>query len=93
MGRIITITSIIGKSHYQNQDHGLTSLSWASCFDEIPIKNKKYVRKGITFNSIAPGGILIPDTGFDDMKKNHPREYKSMIDIDYPLGRQGTLRR
>ena len=32
-------------------------------------KNKKYVRNGITFNSIAPGGILIPDTGFDDMKK------------------------
>lgn len=90
-GRIITITSIIGKESLPGSRpwFNIAKAGQAALMKSLS-KNKKYVRKGITFNSIAPGGILIPDTGFDDMKKNHPREYKSMIDIDYPLGRQGT---
>ncbi len=31
------------------------------------------VRDGITFNSVAPGGIYIPGTGFEDEQKRDPR--------------------
>jgi 3-oxoacyl-[acyl-carrier protein] reductase len=48
------------------------------------------VREGITFNSVAPGGIDIAGTGFDDEKQRDPAAFKRMIDAEYPLGRLGT---
>jgi 3-oxoacyl-[acyl-carrier protein] reductase len=48
------------------------------------------VREGITFNSVAPGGIAIAGTGFDDEKRRDPAAFERMIDSEYPLGRLGT---
>ncbi len=48
------------------------------------------VREGITFNSVAPGGIYIAGTGFDDEKRRDPAAFERMIDAEYPLGRLGT---
>ena len=48
------------------------------------------VRDGITFNTIAPGGIYIEGTGFEKEKKDDPEGFRQMIDKDYPLGRMGT---
>ena len=48
------------------------------------------VREGITFNSVAPGGIYIPGTGFEDEKRRDPAGFARMVDADYPLGRLGT---
>ena len=48
------------------------------------------VRDGITFNSVAPGGIYIPGTGFDEEKQVNPEEFQAMIEKEYPLGRMGT---
>ncbi|SRR6266567_2667474 len=48
------------------------------------------VREGITFNSVAPGGIAIAGTGFDDEKRRDPAAFERMIDAEYPLGRLGT---
>ena len=31
--------------------------------------NRDIVRDGITFNSVAPGGIMVPDTGWQDEQK------------------------
>lgn len=48
------------------------------------------VREGITFNSVAPGGIYIAGTGFEDEKRRDPAAFERMIDEEYPLGRLGT---
>jgi 3-oxoacyl-[acyl-carrier protein] reductase len=48
------------------------------------------VRDGITFNSVAPGGIYIPGTGFEDEQKRDPEGFRRMVDHEYPLGRLGT---
>ena len=44
----------------------------------------------ITFNSVAPGGIMIPDTGWEREQRENPEEFKKMVDSQYPLGRLGT---
>ena len=48
------------------------------------------VRDGITFNSVAPGGIYIPGTGFEDEQKRDPVRFQRMVEEMYPLGRLGT---
>lgn len=90
-GRIITISSIIGK------ESRAECRPWFNMAKAAQIalmkslsKDKKLVRKGITFNTVSPGGIFIDDTGFAKLKKENPEAYKSMVDRDYPLGRQGS---
>jgi 3-oxoacyl-[acyl-carrier protein] reductase len=47
------------------------------------------VRDGITFNSVAPGSIMIPGTGWEDESKKNPTEFAKMVDSHFPLGRLG----
>jgi 3-oxoacyl-[acyl-carrier protein] reductase len=49
------------------------------------------VRDGITFNSVAPGAILIPDTGWDTSKKKKKDTCRKFIQEFLPLGRLGTV--
>ena len=90
-GRIITRSSIIGK------ESRAECRPWFNMAKAAQIalmkslsKDKKLVRKGITFNTVSPGGIFIDDTGFAKLKKENPEAYRSMVDRDYPLGRQGS---
>jgi 3-oxoacyl-[acyl-carrier protein] reductase len=51
--------------------------------------NHDLVRDGITFNSVAPGGIMIEGTGWEREYEENPKEFEKMID-QLPLGRLGT---
>jgi 3-oxoacyl-[acyl-carrier protein] reductase len=87
-GRVITVTSIYG-----TQIGGRPWFNIAKVAQTILMKNlakkENFVRSGITFNSIAPGAIYIPDTGWEEMKLNRPEEYRNFIET-LPLGRMGT---
>ena len=48
------------------------------------------VRYGITFNTIAPGPIFIPDTGWDEMRRKEPEKYCSLQN-SLSMGRLGTV--
>ena len=48
------------------------------------------VRDGVTFNCVAPGGIAILGTGFDEEKARYPKGFAENIDRNYPLGRMGS---
>jgi len=48
------------------------------------------VRDGITFNSVAPGSIMIPDTGWELEKKKNPQAFSKQLKAIFPLGRLGT---
>ena len=88
-GRVVTITS-----NYGNKVGGKTWFNLAKVSENLLMKNfaknKDFVRRGITFNSLAPGAILIPDTGWDNLRISSPVEYKSFAE-NLPLGRLGTV--
>jgi NAD(P)-dependent dehydrogenase (short-subunit alcohol dehydrogenase family) len=47
-------------------------------------------RDGITFNSVAPGAIMIPDTGWEAERDRDPGAFAEKLDREFPLGRLGT---
>lgn len=87
-GRIVNITSIYGR-----EAGGRPWFNIAKTAQTVLIKNlslnKDIVRDGITFNSIAPGGIMIPDTGWEEEQKKNPVAFKAMLDEKFTLGRLG----
>ena len=88
-GRVITITSILGKEGGGRPWFNMAKASEVALMKTLSL-TKYLVRDGITFNSIAPGGIYIEGTGFEKEKKDDPEGFRQMIDKDYPLGRMGT---
>jgi len=89
-GRVITITSIFGK-----EGGGMPWFNMAKAAEVALMKSLSrtayLVRSGITFNSVAPGGIFIEGTGFEEEQKRNPEDFKKLIDRDYPLGRMGSV--
>lgn len=88
-GRVVTITSIYGR-----EGGGRPWFNAAKAYQTSMMKTlgmmSDYARDGITFNSVAPGGIMIPETGWEKKAKEDPEKFKELIDKEYPLGRLGT---
>ena len=88
-GRVITVTSILGKEGGGRPWFNMAKASEVSLMKTLSM-TKYLVRDGITFNAIAPGGIDIPGTGFDEERKNNEEEFLSAVEREYPLGRLGS---
>lgn len=88
-GRVVTITSIYGKESGGRPWFTMAKSAEVAIMKSLSI-DKSLVRNGITFNTVAPGGIFIPGAGFEDEMKKNPQGFNSMIDKEYPLGRMGT---
>lgn len=88
-GRVVTITSVYGR-----EGGGRPWFNSAKAYQTSMMKalgmQSYLARDGITFNSVAPGGIMIPDTGWEKEVKENPEKFKELIDKEYPLGRLGT---
>ncbi len=73
-GRVVTVTSIFG-----NTVGGRPWFNMAKVSQSILMKNlahnKRFSSAGITFNSVAPGAVMIPDTGWTEMEKNEPEAF------------------
>jgi len=50
--------------------------------------NPDLARDGITFNTVAPGSVMIEDTGWDRERREHPEAFKQFTE-QLPLGRLG----
>ncbi len=89
-GRVVTITSIYGGK----EGIGRPWFTMAKAAETGLMKSLSamayLVRDGITFNSVAPGGIYIPGTGFEDEQQRDPEGFRRMVDAEYPPGRLGT---
>jgi 3-oxoacyl-[acyl-carrier protein] reductase len=87
-GRVITVTSTLGR-----QAGGRPWFNVAKTAQTCLMKNlsldKKLVRHGITFNSVAPGCIMIPDTGWEEELHKNPEQFEKMVKEKFPLGRMG----
>ncbi len=87
-GRVVTITSIYGKEGGGRPWFTMAKTAEVALMKSLAL-TRELVRDGITFNSVAPGGIKIPGTGFDEEEKRDPERFKAMLDDEYPLGRMG----
>jgi 3-oxoacyl-[acyl-carrier protein] reductase len=88
-GRVVTVTSIYGKEGGGRPWFNMAKAAEISLMKTLSL-NSYLVRDGITFNSVAPGGIAIPGTGFDEEKALDPVGFAKNIDHNYPLGRLGN---
>ena len=88
-GRVVTVSSIYGREGGGRPWFNMAKSAEISLMKSLSII-PEIVRDGVTFNSIAPGGIFIEDTGFDLEKKKDPQRFNQMLNLGYPLGRMGT---
>ena len=88
-GRVITISSIYGREGGGRPWFNMAKSAEISLMKTLAMTHY-LIRDGITFNSVAPGGIMIPDTGWDRERKENPEEFEKMVDRQFPLGRLGT---
>jgi len=86
-GRVVTIASIYGFEGGGRPWFTMAKSSQIALMKTLAMKQHLTCNK-ITFNSVAPGGILIEDTGWDQLSKENPKEYER-ITKGTPLGRLG----
>lgn len=87
-GRVIAITSIHAEKSGGRPWFNVAKVAQRALMQNLA-RNSQFARSGITFNSVAPGAIFIPDTGWDDFRKNSPREFARFVE-SLPLGRLGN---
>jgi len=88
-GRVVTITSTLGKEGGGRPWFNVAKTAETALMKNFAL-NKQFARCNITFNSVAPGCIMIPDTGWDLEQKRDPEAFSKMVDEKFPLGRLGT---
>lgn len=88
-GRVVTIASKQGREGGGRPWYSMAKSAEISLMKALAL-NSKLVRDGITFNSVAPGAIMIPDTGWEQERNQNPVEFEKRLDRQFPLGRLGT---
>lgn len=88
-GRVITIASILGKEGGGRPWFTMSKAAQISMMKSLA-RTPYLIRDGITFNTVAPGGIMIPDTGWEEERNRDPTAFDKRIDAEYALGRLGT---
>jgi len=88
-GRVVTISSLAGLEGSGRPWYSMAKTAEISLMKTLA-RNKDLSRDGITFNSIAPGAIMIPGTGWDKECKENPKTFAQFVDQHLPLGRPGS---
>src|SRR6266446_2442557 len=78
-GRVVTIASTKGKEGGLRPGYNMAKSAEISFMKSLAM-TQGLVRDGLTFNSVAPGAIMIPDTGWEQEKNRDPRGFKEMLD-------------
>jgi 3-oxoacyl-[acyl-carrier protein] reductase len=89
LGRAVTIASIHGKEAGGRAWFNMANAAEISLMKSLSIM-PDLLREGSTFNTVAPGSIMIPDTGWVDERDNDPEAFDEEIRSGYPLGRLRT---
>ncbi|OGV65691.1 MAG: hypothetical protein A2498_08630 [Lentisphaerae bacterium RIFOXYC12_FULL_60_16] len=88
-GRIVTITSIYGR-----EGGGKPWFNLAKTAETCLMKNlgmqADLAQSGITFNTVAPGALMIPDTGWAAERDRDPAAFDEQVRRTFPLGRLGS---
>jgi 3-oxoacyl-[acyl-carrier protein] reductase len=84
-GRVVTISSICGKEAIGRPWFNVAKSAEIALMKSFAIR-KDLTRCNITFNTICPGAIYIPGTGWDGLSVDEMKSFEE----DLPLGRMGT---
>jgi 3-oxoacyl-[acyl-carrier protein] reductase len=87
-GRVVTVTSTLGRQAGGRPWFNIAKTAQTCLMKNLAL-NKDLVSNGITFNSVAPGCIMIPDTGWEKEKNTDPIKFEKMVKEKFPLGRMG----
>ncbi|MDP8233436.1 MAG: SDR family oxidoreductase [Candidatus Saelkia tenebricola] len=88
-GRVVTITSIFGREAGARPWFSMAKTAQTAFMKSLA--KKPYLSQcNITFNSVAPGAIMIPDTGWEKELKENPAQVEDFIKQELPLGRFGV---
>lgn len=87
-GRVVTIASIYGLEGGGRPWFNMAKSAEISLMKTLAM-NHDLARGGITFNSVAPGPIMIPGTGWEKAQEENTIEYQEAIK-NIPVGRLGT---
>lgn len=86
-GRVVTVSSI------QGREGGRPWYAMAKSAEIALMKSfamsPDLARAGITFNSVAPGGVMIPGTAWETEAKENPAAFQKLVE-HLPMGRIGT---
>ena len=88
-GRVVTVTSRLGREGGGRPWFNMAKAAQSSMMKTLGM-NHDLAGDGITFNSVAPGNIMIPNTGWDEDKKRDPEGFRKYVAQECPLGRLGT---
>lgn len=88
-GRVVTIASIYGKEAGGRPWFNLAKAGEIALMKNLSQKHQ-FAMNHITFNSVAPGGIYIEDTGWADEMRADPEKYQAHLASKYPMERLGT---
>lgn len=87
-GRVVTVTSIYGREGGGRPWFNMAKSAEISLMKTLAM-TPYLARSGITFNSVAPGHIMIPGTGSEADQQRDPAGYAAWVDKELPLGRMG----
>lgn len=88
-GRVVTISSISGIQIHSRPWFGMAKSSEIYLMKSYA-RQKEYTRSNITFNSIAPGAIMVEGTGWHEEREKDHKAFDEKIKNIYPLGRLGS---
>lgn len=88
-GRVVTVASILGREGGGRPWFNMAKSAEISLMKTLAM-TPYLVRDGLTFNTVAPGSIMIPDTGWEEESKKSPKEFVEKLEREFPLGRLGT---
>ncbi|MDA8139111.1 MAG: SDR family oxidoreductase [Desulfobacteraceae bacterium] len=88
-GRVVTITSIYGREGGGRPWFNMAKAAQMSLMKSLGLR-PELARGNITFNSVAPGAVMIPNTGWAVEQKSDPLAFDAMLQREFTLGRLGT---
>tara|TARA_B100002003_G_C14094981_1_gene526667 strand:+ start:168 stop:950 length:783 start_codon:yes stop_codon:yes gene_type:complete len=88
-GRVITVSSIVSREAEGRPWYIVAKGAEVSLMKSLAVR-KELARDGITFNTVSPGAIMIPNTGWEEEKGKDPEGFQKMLNEQFPLGRMGT---
>lgn len=87
-GRVVTIASIFGKEGGSRPWFNMAKSAEISLMKNLAM-NRVYARENITFNTVAPGDMMIEGTGWHKEMETNPEKFNLFVE-SLPLGRLGT---
>lgn len=88
-GRVIAITSIFGREGGGRPWFAMAKTAQTAMMKALALK--PYLSaENITFNSVAPGALMIPDTGWDHEARENPARFAEFVKKECPRGKLGA---